>query len=123
MNKTAAVTIFTTTLPLLLMKVSYPKSIRFFNSLPKIRGKEHSKSLQKIQTLKMSMSQLCSSGSNVYSFLFLIFSRRILTKCEHGYFSGKFFSFFFVRQQNVCVVDTFSRTTKLLDRQAETHLS
>ena len=26
-------------------------------------------------------------------------------------------SFFFVRQQNVCVVDTFYRTTKVLDRQ------
>ena len=31
-------------------------------------------------------------------------------------------SFFFVRQQNVCVVDTFYRT-KLLDRQPETYLS
>ena len=38
---------------------------------------------------------------------------------EPDYYSGKFF---FVRQQNVCVVDTFYRT-KLLGRQAETHLS
>ena len=30
-------------------------------------------------------------------------------------------SFFFVRPQNACVVDTFS--TELLDRQVETHLS
>ena len=31
---------------------------------------------------------------------------------EPDYYSGKFFSFFFVRPQNVCVVDTFYRTTK-----------
>ena len=30
---------------------------------------------------------------------------------------ASFFSFFFVRPQNVCVVDTFYRTTKVLDRQ------
>ena len=31
---------------------------------------------------------------------------------EPDYYSGKFFSFFFVRPQNVCVVGTFYRTTK-----------
>ena len=30
---------------------------------------------------------------------------------------ASFFPFFFVRPQNVCVVDTFYRTTKVLDRQ------
>ena len=42
-------------------------------------------------------------------------SRRILEENEPDYYSGKFF--FFVRPQNVCVVDTFYRTTKVLDRQ------
>ena len=32
-------------------------------------------------------------------------------------------SFFFVRSHNVCVMDTFYRTTKLLDWPAERHLS
>ena len=42
-----------------------------------------------------------------------IFSRRILEENEPDYYSGKFFFlFFFVRPQNVCVVDTFYRTTK-----------
>ena len=39
-----------------------------------------------------------------------LFSRRILEENEPDYYSGKFF--FFVRPQNVCVVDTFYRTTK-----------
>ena len=39
-----------------------------------------------------------------------IFIRRILEENEPDYYSGKFF--FFVRPQNVCVVDTFYRTTK-----------
>ena len=44
---------------------------------------------------------------------FCVFSRRILEENEPDYYSGKFFfSFFFVRPQNVCVVDTFYRTTK-----------
>ena len=43
-----------------------------------------------------------------------VFSRRILEENEPDYYSGKFFFFFFffVRPQNVCVVDTFYRTTK-----------
>ena len=49
----------------------------------------------------------------VMHFLGPIFSRRILEENEPDYYSGKFFfSFFFVRPQNVCVVDTFYRTTK-----------
>ena len=42
-----------------------------------------------------------------------IFSRHILEENEPDYYSGKFFFlFFFVRPQNVCVMDTFYRTTK-----------
>ena len=60
--------------------------------------------------------------SDVTLFSKTVFSRRILEENEPDYYSGKFFFlFFFVRPQNVCVVDTFYRTTK--SRQAESYLS
>ena len=58
-------------------------------------------------------SQLQPFGRFHLARSYFFFSRRILEENEPDYYSGKFFFlFFFVRPQNVCVVDTFYRTTK-----------
>ena len=70
------------------------------------------------QTLKMnSRNKLKFHRSEVK---IQVFSRRILEENEPDYYSGKFFFlFFFVRPQNVCVVDTFYRTTKSTEPASE----
>ena len=75
---------------------------------------------RKVTPVSKKQSQMSSPSSGlpkspnpVQSPLISLFSRRILEENEPDYYSGKFFfSFFFVRPQNVCVVDTFYRTTK-----------